>query len=87
MTQGRGFPRLAGVLIAAMMLLLAGCASSTVRTTETTPVITGDPAMPEDQLLDVGVRLFDPGLEMLDEKEIMTAPEIRKAEALSLIHI
>ena len=81
MTQGRGFPRLAGVLIAAMMLLLAGCASSTVRTTETTPVITGDPAMPEDQLLDVGVRLFDPGLEMLDEKEIMTAPEIRKAEA------
>jgi hypothetical protein len=25
------------------------------RTTETTPIIAGDPAMPEDQLLDVGV--------------------------------
>lgn len=63
------------------VLLLAGCGSSTVRTTETTALINGDPQMPEDQLLDVGIRLFDPGLEQIEEDEIFTAPEIRQAEA------
>ena len=36
--------------------------------------------MPEDQLLDVGVRLFDPNTAKLTEDEIFTSPEIRKAE-------
>lgn len=70
----RGF-----ALVGAM--LLAGCTTHTVRTTETTPVLRGDPSVPEAQLLDVGVRLFDPGIEALAEDEIFTAPEIRKAEA------
>ena len=57
--------RTAGVACVALALLLAGCASSTVRTTTVTPVIAGDPAMPEEQLLDVGVRLFASGAEQL----------------------
>lgn len=73
--------RTAGVACVALALLLAGCASSTVRTTTVTPVIAGDPAMPEEQLLDVGVRLFASGAEQLEEDELMTAPEIREAEA------
>ena len=73
--------RAAGVACVALALLLAGCASSTVRTTTVTPVIAGDPAMPEEQLLDVGVRLFASGAEQLEEDELMTAPEIREAEA------
>lgn len=77
-----GYPRwLAAALIGALVLA-AGCASSTVRSVETTDLIAGDPAMPESQLLDVGVRLFDAGIETLDEEdEIFTAPEIRRAEA------
>ena len=68
-------------LFAAFALVLAGCSSSTVRTTEVTPVITGDPATPESELLDVGIRLFDPNAATLTEDEIFTSPEIRKAEA------
>jgi hypothetical protein len=77
-----GLPgRLAGLACVALALLLGGCASSSVRTTTVTPVIAGDAAMPEDQLLDVGVRLFDPGTDKLKEDELLTAPEIREAEA------
>jgi hypothetical protein len=67
----------------ALMLLaaLTACSTSTVRTTQTTPIIAGDPATPEGQLLDVGIRLFDPNVEALAEDEVFTAPEIRKAEA------
>jgi len=72
---------MAGWGLAAMLLVLAGCASNTVRSTATTPVIAGDPDTPEAQLLDVGVRLFDPNSAGLDEDELMTAPEIRAAEA------
>lgn len=68
-------------LLPLVVLLLSGCSSNTVRTTEVTPVIAGDPGMPEDQLLDVGVRLFDPNSAALTEEEIFTSPEIRKAEA------
>ena len=68
-------------IIPLFVLLLGGCSSNTVRTTEVTPVIAGDPGMPEDQLLDVGVRLFDPNSAALTEEEIFTSPEIRKAEA------
>lgn len=69
------------VLVAIATLWLCACSSSTVRTTEITPVIAGDPSMPEEQLLDVAVRLFDPGIEKLTEEEIFTSPEIRRAEA------
>ena len=73
--------RAAGWMVA-ILLLLSGCASNTVRTTSATPILSGDPSMPEDQLLDVGVRLFDPGLEHIEEEEdITTRPEIREAEA------
>lgn len=68
-------------IIPLFVLLLGGCSSNTVRTTEVTPVIAGDPGMPEDQLLDIGVRLFDPNSAALTEEEIFTSPEIRKAEA------
>ncbi len=76
----RGAP-LRIALITLTALLLGACASSTVRTTEVTPVIQGDPSMPEDQLLDVAIRLFDPNSAKLTEDEIFTSPEIRKAEA------
>ena len=69
------------IALLASAWLLAACSTNTVRTTEVTPVLAGDPSTPESELLDVGVRLFDPGAEALTEEEIFTAPEIRKAEA------
>lgn len=62
-------------------LLLAGCASNTVRTTTVTPIDRGDPARPEAELLDVAVRPFDSGAARLADDELLTAPEIREAEA------
>lgn len=62
-------------------LLLAGCASNTVRTTTVTPINKGDPARPEAELLDVAVRPFDSGAARLADDELLTAPEIREAEA------
>ncbi len=68
-------------LLLGALLLLGGCASSSVRSTTVTPVVAGDPARPEAELLDVAVRPFDSGAAGLEEDELLTAPEIREAEA------
>lgn len=69
------------LLVVVAALFATACNNSTVRQVETAPLVKGDPAMPEDQLLDIGVRLFDPGVDKLKEDEFITAPEIRLAEA------
>jgi hypothetical protein len=61
--------------------LLSACATSTVRTTQTTPIDRASPNLAESELLDVGVRLFDPGVEDIDEDSLVAVPEIRLAEA------
>ncbi len=62
--------------------LLAGCESHTVKTTEYTPIIQGSQDVPEEYLLDVGVRMFDPGLDELSEQdEELTNGQIRVAES------
>lgn len=68
-------------LLSCVLALLCACGANTVRTTTVTPVNKGDPTRPEEELLDVAVRPFDPGVERLAEKEILTVPEIREAEA------
>jgi hypothetical protein len=62
-------------------LLLGGCSSTTVKTTTVTPVILGDPNIAEEQLMDVGIELFNPGIEKIDEDDLTVYPEIRQAEA------
>ena len=62
--------------------LLAGCSSHTVKTTQTTPVIQEHSEIPESELLDVGIYLFDPGLDSAnDDDSQVVFPEIRKAES------
>ncbi len=61
---------------------LAACESHTVKTTEYTPVISASQDVPEEYLLDVGVRIFDPGLDELSEQdEELTNGQIRVAES------
>ncbi len=69
------------VLLALASLIVAGCSSATVRTTEETRIVTqGLEQLSDDQLLDVGVNLFDPGVEPGVEEE-QVFPHVRRAEA------
>ncbi len=65
----------------ASLLLLAGCSSHTVKTTQTTPVIQEQAEIPESELLDVGIYLFDPGLDNANDDDEVVFPEIRNAES------
>lgn len=66
-----------------LLLLLAGCVTQTVRTVDLTPPRQSATALTEEQLLDVGVALFDPNIpEDYDiQIEQIIQPEIRLAEA------
>ena len=63
-------------------LTLYGCSSVTVKSNEAEPLIQPSEVINEAELLDVGVLLFDPGLESLeDDKYLITTGEIRLAES------
>ena len=68
------------------LILLASfasaCATHTVKTTNYTPVIQDTQNIPEDLLLDVGIGLFDPGIDEIKRGEEETVNhEIRIAES------
>ena len=67
----------------ALLLLLTGCVTQTVRTVDLTPPRQSSENLSEDELLDVGVALFDPNVpEDYDAQiEQIIQPEIRLAEA------
>ncbi|NKB34602.1 MAG: hypothetical protein GKR91_16030 [Pseudomonadales bacterium] len=66
----------------AVAVFLSACATHTVKTTSYTPVIQDSQNVPEELLLDVGIAMFDPGLDdMDDDQEALTNPQIRVAEA------
>ena len=63
-------------------LILSGCATHTVKTTSYTPIIQDSQNINEDFLLDVGVAIFDPGIDELDDdQEQLTNHQIRLAES------
>lgn len=63
-----------------LVLLLSGCVNQTLKSTSVPAIDTSSEAIPEGQLLDVGIAIFDPGLEEYDEDE-RVYPEVRKAES------
>jgi len=69
------------VLLAATLLSFS-CATHTVKSTSYTPVVQDSDYVSEEFLLDVGVQLFDPGLDEIRRRdEDTTNPEVRIAEA------
>lgn len=65
-----------------LALLTTACATHTVKTTTYTPVVQDSQNVPEELLLDVGVSIFDPGLdELTDEQEEITNGQVRVAES------
>ena len=72
--------RLAAV---AVLLLLSGCVSQTVRVVDMTPPQQSERYLEESELLDVGIAIFDENVpEDYDERiENVIMPEVRRAES------
>lgn len=63
-------------------LLLAACSTHTVKTTTFTPIVQASENVPEALLMDVGVTIFDPGIDEIRSSEEETVNhEIRVAES------
>lgn len=63
------------------LLSLAACSTQRVKTTTITPMVMDTAAIPEDELLDVGIGIFDPGLDDIDRnREELTFADVRLAE-------
>ena len=73
---------LRAALIAMAALLLASCATHTVKSTTYTPIQRATETVAEEFLLDIGVAIFDPGLDNLSRREEETTnAQIRVAES------
>jgi hypothetical protein len=68
-------------LAALFLCLTTACVNQTVKSTSVPQVQTLQEEVPETLLLDVGVSIFDPGLDVEDEDEDFLYPEVRRAEA------
>ena len=68
------------VLTLILPTVLAGCVSQTVKSTSVPALETPANAVNEQELFDVGVAIFDPGLDLVEEDERFY-PEVRRAEA------
>ena len=65
-----------------LVLALAGCNTHTVKTTSYISIVQDSQNVPEDLLLDVGVSVFDPGIDDIEKRdEETTNHEIRVAES------
>lgn len=68
--------------IIGVVLGMVGCSSNVIKSTEYVPVVQETAELPESELLDVGIHLFDPNLDgEVDEDERILFPEVRKAES------
>ena len=63
-----------------LLALLSGCVTETVKTTAVPMLSTYETSLPSDEVLDVAVVVFDPGIADVDTEEGIY-PEIRRAEA------
>lgn len=65
-----------------VVCFVSACATHTVKTTSYTPIISDSQNVPESLLLDVGIAVFDPGIdEIMRSEEETTNHEIRIAES------
>jgi len=68
------------VTLLALIGVLAGCVTETVKTTSVPALATYESALSDDEILDIAVAVFNPGLAETDVDENIY-PEIRRAEA------
>jgi len=66
----------------ALLAALSACVSQSVKSTSVPAIDTAASTVPEKLLLDVGVQVFDPGIEDYDAgDDELVYPEVRRAEA------
>lgn len=70
-----------GLWVLLLSALVAGCSSHKVKTTNHVPIDRVTAEIPEHLLLDVGVQLFDPGIDDAADSDGLIFPEVRKAES------
>ena len=69
-------------LVAIFLLCVStACVNQTVKSTSVEQIETRQEELPEGLLLDVGVGIFDPGLDGAEDDEAFLYPEVRRAEA------
>ena len=69
------------LLLLAILCPLVACNSPTVKTTTLVPVVVDATNIPEADLLDIGVAIFDPGLDdIANNREELTFADVRLAE-------
>ncbi len=64
----------------ALCILLGACVNQTIKSTSVPSINSASSVVAEELLLDVGIAVFDPGLDDYDEDQ-QVYPEVRKAEA------
>lgn len=65
------------------VIMISACSSVEVKTTDVVKIQHNMQDIPDQELLDIGIKIFDPGLDKLDEldEDELVFPEIRIAEA------
>lgn len=72
-------PQLMAVLILAFVL--TGCSTTSVKKTAPSPLVTNNTTLADEMALDVGIGVFDAGLDLVDEDDFAVFPDVRVAEA------
>ena len=68
-------------LVMLVLGTLAACSTKTVKTTTVTPLLDDTQAVAESELLDIGIGIFDPGLDdIAPNREELTFADVRLAE-------
>lgn len=69
------------LLLLLTLAALGACSTQTVKSTTVTPLVSSNTAILETELLDVGIGIFDPGLEEIQaNREELTFADVRIAE-------
>lgn len=63
------------------LALLSACATTTVKRTAPQPLVVNNSLPEPGSALDVGIGVFDPGLDEVDDKDMAVFPDVRVAEA------
>lgn len=81
--------RLHYILFISLALLgLSGCATQTIKSTTITQALIEREPIPEDELLDVGIAVFNPGFDELDDNDAeLTFADVRIAETYYSAHM
>ena len=70
------------LLLGCALLLVAGCINQKVKSTSLTQLEVSQEDTPESLLLDVGIVVFDTGLDGEPDSDDFIFPEVRRAESL-----